>query len=151
MHMVVVVVRRRGAAAALLLAATLASGCATQQGLVREMEVTAYCPCRECTNWERGSWRYLKLDFWNRTVNAGSDRGRKYTGKTAAGEDVPEGAVHLPYSACSPERISVNPSADTSAISRRDRATRRPDRATAPRAKPSSAPHAPRLASLSRR
>jgi len=49
------------------------------------MEVTAYCGCAKCTDWERGSWRYLKLDFWNRYVSRGPDRGRRYTGKTAAG------------------------------------------------------------------
>ena len=73
------------ATGALLLAAALSSGCATQQGMVREMEVTAYCPCRACTNWERGSWRYLKLDFWNRYVSKGASRGRRYSGRTASG------------------------------------------------------------------
>jgi hypothetical protein len=49
------------------------------------MEVTAYCGCSQCTDWERGSWRYLKLDFWNRYVSRGPRRGRPYTGQTAAG------------------------------------------------------------------
>ncbi len=49
------------------------------------MEVTAYCGCSRCTDWERGSWRYLKLDFWNRYVSRGLQRGRPYTGQTASG------------------------------------------------------------------
>jgi len=52
----------------------------------RTMEVTAYCKCGKCNSYSRGSWKFLKLDQWNRYVNAGSDKGRKYTGKTAAGE-----------------------------------------------------------------
>ncbi len=50
------------------------------------MTVTAYCGCGECNSYSRGSWMFLKLDVWNRRVNAGSDKGREYTGKTAAGE-----------------------------------------------------------------
>lgn len=60
------------------------SACAPKRS-VRRMEVTAYCDCRKCTNWERGSWKYLKLDFWNRYVNAGPDKGRRYSGRTASG------------------------------------------------------------------
>jgi len=71
--------------AALLLGLTLGSGCATHQGVVREMEVTAYCSCRVCTNWERGSWKYLKLDFWHKYVSRGPNRGRRYSGRTASG------------------------------------------------------------------
>lgn len=52
----------------------------------RTMEVTAYCPCGKCNSYSRGSWKMLKLDQWNRYVNAGSDKGRKYTGKTASGD-----------------------------------------------------------------
>jgi hypothetical protein len=51
----------------------------------REMTVTAYCKCGECNSYSRGSWKFLKLDIWNRHVNAGSDKGRPYTGKTANG------------------------------------------------------------------
>lgn len=54
-------------------------------GHSRVMEVTAYCSCGKCNSYSRGHWLFLKLDFWNRTVNAGPDRGRKYTGKTASG------------------------------------------------------------------
>ena len=54
----------------------------------RTMTVTAYCGCGKCNSYSRGSWSCLKLDIWNRTVNAGSDKGRKYTGKTAAGKSL---------------------------------------------------------------
>lgn len=71
-----------------LIAAGMLGGCATI-GLrgheSRIMEVTAYCPCGKCNSYSRGSWKYLKLDVWNRHVNAGSDKGRRYTGKTANG------------------------------------------------------------------
>lgn len=52
----------------------------------RVMEVTAYCPCGSCNGYRRGSWKFLKLDQWNRYVSEGSDRGRRYTGKTASGD-----------------------------------------------------------------
>ena len=52
----------------------------------REMTVTAYCPCGECNGYTRGSWMFLKLDRWNRHVTEGSDRGERYTGKTASGD-----------------------------------------------------------------
>ena len=51
----------------------------------RAIEVTAYCGCGKCNSWERGSWKYLKLNFWNRYVNAGPRKGKKYTGLTAGG------------------------------------------------------------------
>lgn len=51
----------------------------------RQIETTAYCGCGECCDWTRGSWKYLKLNFWVRYVDAGSSRGRVYTGKTASG------------------------------------------------------------------
>lgn len=71
-------------AIALALAVLLAlSGCSASK--TRTFEVTAYCACSECTDWERGSWRYLKLNFWNRYVSAGADKGRIYTGRTASG------------------------------------------------------------------
>jgi len=61
----------------------LAGGCARREH--RIIETTAYCGCGKCCSWERGSWHYLKLDFWNRYVAAGREKGRPYTGKTAAG------------------------------------------------------------------
>jgi len=60
----------------------LLSGCAGQK--TRILEATAYCGCSVCCSWERGSWQYLKFDFWNRYVSAGKNRGADYTGKTAA-------------------------------------------------------------------
>ena len=60
------------------------SGCA-KQPVARVFEATAYCGCSSCCSWERGSWTYLKLDFWNRYVSAGRRAGAAYDGKTASG------------------------------------------------------------------
>jgi hypothetical protein len=68
----------------LLIILVFFSGCARHES--RIMEATAYCGCGSCCSWERGSWKYLKLDFWNRYVNAGSDAGRPYSGLTASGD-----------------------------------------------------------------
>lgn len=65
-----------------LVAVTCVSGCSRATGSTRVMEITAYCPCRKCCEWHRGSWKFLKLDFWNRYTNYS---GRKYTGRTASG------------------------------------------------------------------
>ena len=59
------------------------TGCAGPK--TRIMEVTAYCGCQKCCSWERGSWKYLKLDVWNRYVSEGKSEGNIYTGMTAAG------------------------------------------------------------------
>mgnify|MGYP001072958189 FL=1 len=64
----------------------LLSGCARQQA-GRVMEVTAYCGCSSCCEWERGSWTYLKLDFWNRYVSSGPQEGQTYSGLTARGTE----------------------------------------------------------------
>ncbi len=61
----------------------LAAGCAEPQ--LRTMEVTGYCNCGDCCGWERGSWKYLKLDFWNRYVLTGRNAGKAYSGLTAMG------------------------------------------------------------------
>ncbi len=53
--------------------------------IVKKMEVTAYCGCGKCCCWERGSWKYLKLDFWNKYINKGKNNGRPYSGLTASG------------------------------------------------------------------
>ena len=63
-------------------------GCAKYE--TRIIEATAYCGCGSCCSWERGSWTYLKLDFWNRYVNAGRGAGRPYSGQTARGDDPSE-------------------------------------------------------------
>ena len=64
----------------------LLGGCARQQS-GRIMEVTAYCGCSSCCEWERGSWTYLKLDFWNRYVSNGPQEGQIYSGLTAGGTE----------------------------------------------------------------
>ena len=62
----------------------IATGCSSGKA-TRTMEVTGYCGCGQCCGWERGSWTYLKLNFWNRYVSEGPRKGKKYTGHTAAG------------------------------------------------------------------
>ena len=62
----------------------LVAGCATRP-VSKRMETTAYCGCGQCCGWERASWKYLKLDFWNRYVTSGSSSGRNYTGLTSSG------------------------------------------------------------------
>ncbi len=59
------------------------SGCSGTRK--RSIEVTAYCACSQCTDWERGSWKYLKLDFWNHYVSKGPRKGKLHTGQTASG------------------------------------------------------------------
>ncbi|HMA67426.1 MAG TPA: 3D domain-containing protein [Desulfosalsimonadaceae bacterium] len=61
------------------------SGCGHRGRTVRNMEVTAYCGCGECCNWERGSWKCLKLDIWNRYIREGKYAGEPYSGLTASG------------------------------------------------------------------
>jgi hypothetical protein len=51
----------------------------------RQVEVTAYCGCKKCCGWTRGSWKYLKLNFWNRYYASGPDKGARYYGRTASG------------------------------------------------------------------
>jgi hypothetical protein len=63
--------------------ALLFSGCASSRE--RMITATAYCGCESCCEWERGSWKFLKLDFWNRYVSTGNRRGKPYTGRTASG------------------------------------------------------------------
>ncbi len=60
------------------------AGCA-KHNLKKQMEVTAYCGCSQCCGWERGSWQYLKLDFWNRYISHGPREGEPYSGLTASG------------------------------------------------------------------
>ena len=67
-----------------LLFAVLLCGCAGKQ-LIRHMDTTGYCGCGKCCGWERGSWKCLKLDFWNRYVSYGKNKGQRYTGRTASG------------------------------------------------------------------
>ncbi len=58
------------------------TGCAPKK--VQLMETTAYCGCGKCCGWERGSWKWMKLDFWNRYVTQGPRKGRLYDGRTAS-------------------------------------------------------------------
>ena len=67
----------------------LFSGCG-KKPVSKVLTATAYCGCSVCCSWERGSSKYLHLDFWNRYVSEGKERGREYTGKTAAGTDPQE-------------------------------------------------------------
>ena len=53
--------------------------------VVRRMEVTGYCGCGQCCGWERGSWKYLKLNFWNKYISRGEHEGEPYSGLTASG------------------------------------------------------------------
>lgn len=76
--------RQKGLLLLTILLCLFFGGCA-KKPVSRVMETTAYCGCSRCCSWERGSWAYLKLDFWNRYVSAGKGAGRDYTGKTASG------------------------------------------------------------------
>lgn len=74
----------------LLGAILLLSACAKRQitptaDKGRLMDTTGYCGCGQCCGWERGSWSFLKLDFWNRYVNYGKQVGKSYSGRTASG------------------------------------------------------------------
>ncbi len=62
----------------------LSWGCA-KQPVGKVMTATAYCGCSKCCSWERGSWKYLKLNFWNRYVSEGQSAGNTYSGLTAKG------------------------------------------------------------------
>jgi hypothetical protein len=68
----------------LVILTVFVAGCAGKKRVVT-METTGYCGCGKCCSWERGSWTYLKLNFWHRYVSAGKDTGRTYTGHTASG------------------------------------------------------------------
>ncbi|MBA2880450.1 hypothetical protein HNR65_000768 [Desulfosalsimonas propionicica] len=70
----------------LLMAAivVMTAGCGSKYR-VKTMEVTAYCGCGQCCGWERGSWKCLKLDVWNKYISYGPRAGRPYTGLTASG------------------------------------------------------------------
>jgi hypothetical protein len=64
----------------------LQTGCA-KPPVAKVLETTAYCGCGSCCNWERGSWTWLKLDFWNRYIASGPNAGQYYSGLTASGTD----------------------------------------------------------------
>jgi hypothetical protein len=75
--------RRLGVLSAILFLILL-GGCA-KPTTTKVLDTTAYCGCSICCSWERGSWRWLKLDFWNRYVSAGPRTGKPYNGLTASG------------------------------------------------------------------
>lgn len=68
----------------LVVLAVFVAGCAGRKQVVI-METTAYCGCGKCCSWERGRWKYLKLNFWHRYVSAGKAEGKTYSGLTARG------------------------------------------------------------------
>ncbi|PID77424.1 MAG: hypothetical protein CSB24_01455 [Deltaproteobacteria bacterium] len=68
----------------LMLLLALLTGCA-KEPIRKTFEATAYCGCSKCCRWERGSWKYLKLNFWNKYINYGKYAGRPYSGRTASG------------------------------------------------------------------
>lgn len=68
----------------LFLLVMLFCGCA-KPPVAKVMEATGYCSCSSCCGWERGSWQWLKLDFWNRYVSGGPRQGAPYSGLTASG------------------------------------------------------------------
>ena len=68
----------------ILTAAIFLCSCASHK-TIKQMEVTGYCGCGKCCGWERGSWKYLKLNFWNCYISYGKNKGCSYTGKTASG------------------------------------------------------------------
>ena len=82
----------RGLSFLLLLALLTINGCARQVTPGKMLETTAYCGCSLCCDWERGSYYFLKLDFWNRYVSRGPRAGQAYSGHTASGTlpDEPE-------------------------------------------------------------
>ena len=79
-----IVIMQRVHLLCLLIGAVMLTGCATSQE-IRKMEVTGYCNCGQCCGWERGSWKCLKLDVWNKYISKGKHKGCKYTGRTASG------------------------------------------------------------------
>ncbi len=70
------------------------------RGRPLKAETTAYCGCGKCCGWERGSWMFLKLNFWNRYITSGKNKGKKYSGLTASGTTPREpnpGLFHRPW------------------------------------------------------
>jgi 3D domain len=77
-------VNHRSIALPFFLLLLFCTACAKPIG-TKVIETTAYCGCSICCSWERGSWQWLKLDFWNRYVASGARRGAPYNGLTASG------------------------------------------------------------------
>lgn len=77
----------QGTLAVLLVFAMLALNACAGRGRPTAIETTAYCGCGQCCGWERGSWKFLKLDFWNRYLSSGPHAGEEYSGLTASGTE----------------------------------------------------------------
>ena len=54
------------------------------------MVTTGYCGCQKCCEWQRGSWAFLKVNFLDRYITKGKNKGKEDTGKTASGKDPQE-------------------------------------------------------------
>ncbi|MFW5936789.1 MAG: 3D domain-containing protein [Desulfosalsimonas sp.] len=81
-----VLCRKSGVVFLVLITGLLMGLCACgAKSQTRMMEVTSYCGCPQCCGWERGSWKCLKLDFWNRYNAGGPNAGAPYSGLTASG------------------------------------------------------------------
>ncbi|MCX5896174.1 MAG: 3D domain-containing protein [Proteobacteria bacterium] len=85
MQSITIYIQRAGQLGVVLLFIVFLPCCAHVQK--RTMETTAYCGCSQCCSWERGNWKYLKLDFWHRYYDAGPDKGKRYQGHTASGKE----------------------------------------------------------------
>ena len=70
---------------ALLMGASISLSACGASKEKRTIEVTAYCGCGSCTGWQRGTGKCLRLDFWNKTISTGSQKGQPYSGLTASG------------------------------------------------------------------
>ena len=92
----------------LIACCALLSACAKKPVATR-METTAYCGCQSCCDWQRGTFQYLHLDFWNKYVSAGKYAGRPYSGLTAKGTkpEEPEEGLFSVDSAQRPWMIPV--------------------------------------------
>ncbi len=59
-------------------------GCG-KKPISQTLTATAYCGCSQCCGWQRGNSRLLHLDFWNKYISTGKNKGKKYSGLTASG------------------------------------------------------------------
>ncbi len=62
----------------------LLNGCG-KKPVTRTLTATAYCGCSQCCGWQRGSPHLLHLDFWNKYIRTGKNKGKEYSGLTASG------------------------------------------------------------------
>ena len=104
----ILIFRRKSLLLLLFVFAAGLQGCGPSM-VVRKMEVTAYCGCGKCCGWERGRWRYLKLNFWNKYISTGKNEGKHYSGKTSSGTKPhePRNGLFSVNSLCRPWMIPV--------------------------------------------